>query len=492
VGNKCVHDAGIKKKIFLNLFTHHLFMLLNITEFIGHFHPILVHLPIGILLIAVLFQLLSQKEKYKSLHSAIGVSLFIGMLSAIASCISGFLLSQTGDYDEQLVFNHQWLGIGTAFISMLAYFFYTKNKSFLKWIMVLLAVLIIITGHLGGSLTHGAGYLTQAFSNSPSNSNSKTALIANVQEALVYNDIIQPIFQSKCYSCHGTTKQKGKLRLDEPSFILQGGEDGKIIIPGSAGESEMIKRLLLAADNKEHMPPKEKPQLSKAQIELLHWWITSGASFDKKTKDLPQTDKIKPALLALQSGIIKEENNFADIPAKPVAKAADSAIQKLKALGVVVVPVAQNSNYVSANFIAAIFTDKDVQLLEPLAAQLIWLKLGNTKISDTGLSMVSKLTGLTKLYAENTPITDKGLGALKSLLQLQYLNITGTKTTVNGILQLKNLKNLQQIFLYKTQFAAGDYLNLKKTFPAAIIDTGGYKVETLAADTMLVKQPKGN
>jgi uncharacterized membrane protein len=464
-------------------------MAFLITEFIGHFHPVLVHLPIGILLIAVLFQLLSQKEKYKSLHSAIGVSLFIGMLSAIASCISGFLLSQTGGYDEQLVSNHQWLGIGTAFISMLAYFFYTKNKSFLKWIMLLLAVLIIITGHLGGSLTHGAGYLTQAFSNSPSNGNSKTALIANLQEALVYNDIIQPILQSKCYSCHGTAKQKGKLRLDEPSFILQGGEDGKIIIPGSAGESEMIKRLLLAADNKEHMPPKEKPQLSKAQIELLHWWITNGAAFDKKIKDLPQTDKIKPALLALQSGITKEENNLADIPAKPVAKAADSVIQKLQALGVVVVPVAQNSNYLSANFISAVFGDKDLQLLEPLAAQLIWLKLGNTKISDTGMNFIAKLTNLTKLYIENTGITDKGITVINTLGQLQYLNVTGTKTTTSGIMQLKALKNLQQIFLYKT-VTGNDYANLKNLFPNAVIDTGGYKVENLPEDTTLVKPQK--
>ena len=40
--------------------------------------------------------------------------------------------------------------------------------------------------------------------------------IPNVQEAIIYTDIIKPIFQSKCYGCHGPTKQKGKLRLDQP------------------------------------------------------------------------------------------------------------------------------------------------------------------------------------------------------------------------------------------------------------------------------------
>jgi uncharacterized membrane protein/mono/diheme cytochrome c family protein len=457
------------------------------TEFIGHFHPVLVHLPIGILILAVLFYFLSKREKYKSLHTAIGVSLFIGMLSAIASCISGFLLSQTGDYDEQLVSNHQWLGIGTAFISILAYFFYTKNTSFLKWVMLLLAVLIIITGHLGGSLTHGEGYLTQSFSAKNNNTAVANKPLPNVQDALVYNDIIQPIFQSKCYSCHGTAKQKGKLRLDEPSFILQGGEDGKVIIPGSAGESEMIKRFLLAADNKEHMPPKEKPQLTPAQIELVHWWITSGASFDKKVAALSQPEKIKPYLTALQTG--KENNTEAvtDIPKAPVEKAADSIIEKLRLLGVAVTPVAQGSNYLSANFITAIFTDKDLQLLEPLKAQLIWLKLGNTKFSDTGMNSISKLTSITKLYLENTSITDKGTAQLKTLLQLQYLNITGTKITTDGLLQLKGLKNLKQLFLYKTEITGSDYTNLKKIFPAVLIDTGGYKVKGLATDTIIVK-----
>jgi uncharacterized membrane protein len=461
--------------------------LLTITDFIGRFHPLLVHLPVGILLLAVIFHLLSYKNKYAWLQPAVELSLLIGAVAAAASCISGYLLSNSGEYDAALVSTHQWLGIGMTVVAIVAYYTAVKKLNIAKIIIPVMGLLLVITGHFGGTLTHGEGYLTKSFTEKSNNSVANKPL-PNVQEALVYNDIIQPIFQSKCYSCHGTAKQKGKLRLDEPSFIIQGGEDGKVIIPGSAGESEMIKRLLLAADNKEHMPPKEKPQLSKAQIELLHWWITNGAAFDKKIKDLPQTEKIKPALLALQSGITKEENTPADIPAKPVAKAADSVIQKLQALGAVVVPVAQNSNYLSANFIAAVFSDKDLQLLQPLAAQLIWLKLGNTKISDTGFNIVSKLTGLTRLYAENTSITDKGLGALKPLLQLQYLNLTGTATTASGILQLKDLKNLQQIFLYKTTFVPGDYLNLKKAFPAALIDTGGYTLKALAADTQLVKQ----
>jgi uncharacterized membrane protein/mono/diheme cytochrome c family protein len=466
-------------------------VILSFTEFIGHFHPVLVHLPIGILLVAVIFYFLSKKEKYKSLHAAVGISLILGMISAITSCISGYLLSTTDDYDEQMIFQHQWLGIATAFISILAYFFYKKEKSFLKWIMLLLALLIIITGHLGGSLTHGSNYLTKAFSfSADTNNNAAIKPVANVQEAVLYSDVIKPILQTKCYSCHGANKQKGKLRLDEQNFILKGGKDGPIIIAGNTDESELIKRILLPKEDEDHMPPKEKPQLSKNDMDLFHWWVSSGADFNKKIKELPQTDKIKSALLALQSAPVKEESKIADVPLKPVGKASDSAIQKLKTLGVMIIPVAQNSNYLSANFITAIFTDKDLQLLEQIKEQLIWLKLGNTKITDAGLIAVSKLKNLTRLYVENTAVTDNGLGSLKSLQQLQYLNLTATKVTANGIVQLKELKNLQQIYLYKTGVNGSDYFSLKKIFPQTVIDTGGYKLEMLVTDTTLVKPPQ--
>ena len=192
----------------------------------------------------------------------------------------------------------------------------------------------------------------------------------------------------------------------------------------------------------------------------------------------------------MQSGPEKEENKIADIPLKPVDKASDSAIQKLKALGVMVIPVAQNINYLSANFITAIFTDKDLQLLEQIKDQLIWLKLGNTKITDAGLIYVSKLKNITKIYVENTVVTDDGLGSLKNLQQLQYLNLTATNVTANGIAQLKELKNLQQIYLYKTGVTGRDYFKLKKLFPQTVIDTGGYKLEMLVTDTTLVKPPK--
>jgi uncharacterized membrane protein len=134
-------------------------VLFSIPEFIGRFHPVLVHLPIGILLLAAIFQLLSVKEKFRSLEAAVGVTLLLGMLSAIASCVSGFLLSKTDDYDEALIFKHQWFGISVAVISIVAWFLHNRKNEQIKWLMGIMILLIVITGHLGGSITHGSDYL---------------------------------------------------------------------------------------------------------------------------------------------------------------------------------------------------------------------------------------------------------------------------------------------------------------------------------------------
>lgn len=457
------------------------------TDFIGNFHPVLVHLPIGILLVAVLFEFLSRKEKYTSLNSAARISLLVGMISAVLACITGFLLSQADDYDPTLISRHQWFGIAVALISIVAFYLHKKNYRHIRWVMVLMALLIIITGHLGGSITHGSDYLTKSFSSQVAETKIKP--IANVQEAELYAHIIQPILKSRCYSCHGPNKQKGKLRLDEKDFILKGGNEGEVIIAGKPDESELIKRILLPMEDEDHMPPKEKPQLTQNDLDLIHWWVSTGVDFDKKVKEIPQNEKISPVLLALQSGTVKNknENKITDIPAAEVKKADDAAIQKIKALGVIIIPVTVNSNYLSANFITAEFSDKDVQLLESIKQQLIWLNVGNTKITDSAMQAIGQLSSLTKLYLQNTTVTDRGLAKLSGIQSLQYLNLMGTKATVNGLLQLKGLKDLQQIFLYKSGITASDYQKLKTAFPKAVIDTGNYKLQMLDTDTLLVK-----
>jgi mono/diheme cytochrome c family protein/uncharacterized membrane protein len=466
-------------------------LLFSLPDFVGSFHPLFVHLPIGILLLAALFQLLSQKEKYQSLSSAIDISLFLGMISAIASCISGYLLSGSGDYDEDLIFNHQWSGIALAIISVFAWYLNRQGRQ-ITWITFLMVLMIVLTGHFGGSITHGSDYLTRAFSGDASGQTEEKRLpIQNVQQALVYQDVIRPILTSKCYKCHGSNKQKGKLRLDMPDFILKGGKGGKAIIAGNTDESELIKRILLSKESDDHMPPLEQPQLTKTELDLIHWWVSSGADFDKKVADLEQTEKIKPVLLSLQSEEKLEKELISDIPEKEVEQADTKVVQELLARGVAVIPVALNSNYLSVNFVALdTITDNDVQLLQSLSKQIIWLKIGDTNLDNDRLKSLMKLSSLSRLSIDRTAVNDAGIALLTSLPNLTYLNLVGTSVTAKGLMQLKSLKELRQIFLYQTSISSQEYSQLNKLFPKTVIDTGGYKLKFLESDTVELKSAK--
>ena len=347
-------------------------------EFVGRFHPVFVHLPIGILLLACIFILMSLKSQFAGLKNAIPIILLFGAISAVLSCLTGYMLADSGDYDDKLVTNHQWMGISVALIAIILWILYKKIRSnaVLGFTSISLIILISITGHLGGSLTHGANYLTEPLSKEGGEGTAAIPPIANIQEAFVYKDAIQPLLKNRCYSCHGAEKQKGKLRLDAEAYILKGGKSGKTIMVGNAEESELIKRVLLPLSDEDHMAPKEKPQLTVNEIALLKWWINNGADFKKKFKELPQSDQIKPVLNALQNGDADKLKTIPDVPSAEIDAADREAITILANAGVTLVPVAQHSNYLSANFInVKSFSDPVISSIKKIEAQLVWLKL---------------------------------------------------------------------------------------------------------------------
>ncbi|MFI5156654.1 MAG: c-type cytochrome domain-containing protein [Chitinophagales bacterium] len=469
-------------------------MLLSIAEFIGHLHPVLVHLPIGILLLACLFLWQSRKDKSENLQKTTNFILLLGMISAIASCITGLVLARNGDYEEGMVNWHRWMGISVAVVSIFT--FYSRRTQFLQkwqWILAsLLLVLIFITGHLGGSLTHGTDYLTEPLANLSEEDTAqfKRRPIPNIQEAFAYNDIIQPIFHARCYTCHAKSRQKGKLRLDQPDQMMKGGKDGAVIVAGKPDESELVKRIFLPRGDDHHMAPKEKPQLTESEKLLIRWWIENGADFSKKVKDIQQTDKVKMSLVTLQLESQEEKKSF-DIPESPVERADETAVAQIRKLGGLVLPVAQNSNYLEADFITSKnIRNSDIARLLPVSKQLVWLRLSGSPITDSAMAILAQCQNLSRLELDHTGITDQGLDPLVSLSQLQSLNLVDTKVTAAGVLKLIRLKKLRAIFLYQTNIDRKDWPSLKKSFPNAILDSGGYSVPLLNTDTIIVKPPK--
>jgi uncharacterized membrane protein/Leucine-rich repeat (LRR) protein len=457
--------------------------------FFGNFHPALVHLPIGFLLLALILQWLSVKEKYTGILPAVRVSFLLGMISAVLSCLSGLSLSSGGEYDESTLEFHKWFGISVAVFSAIGYLYSAKPETALKkTISIVTFVLIIVTGHLGGTLAYGEGFLTKGLTNSSDSSGKLTRKpIPNVQEAGVFTDIIQPVLHTKCGGCHSAVKQKGGLRLDGKEWILKGGKDGKVFISGQPGNSEMYKRVLLDPLEEDHMPPKGKPQLTEQEINLLHWWINSDAGFEKKVREVVQTPQVITALLALQSVAAEKKSS---VPSVQVEQVSQVVLDSLRNAGIIILPVAANSHYLQANFVSIPKAgDKAVSLLRLVKKQLVWLKLAGAKLAPASWKTVADCNNLTRLSIEHSNISDTTIQSFSSLQHLQYLNLVGTPVSVQGLQQLKNLPALENIYLAQTRLSRTDFFTLQKIFPKTIIDSGNYYVENLALDTQLLKPP---
>ncbi len=107
--------------------------------------------------------------------------------------------------------------------------------------------------------------------------------VATAAPKVDFNREIRPLLSDNCFACHGpdTTKVKAGLRLDvreSATKPLKSGETA--IVPGSAGESELVRRIFAASDSDDLMPPeKSHKTLTTAQKELLKRWIAEGAEY---------------------------------------------------------------------------------------------------------------------------------------------------------------------------------------------------------------------
>jgi uncharacterized membrane protein len=484
---------------------------------IGRLHPLLVHLPIGILLLAILLEALSARDSFAGLKAAADLSLLLGVCSAVLSCCTGWLLSLTGDYDAGLVAVHQWLAISLTAVSMGLYLVVRRRpldrqappspglRAGLgargRWtrgvLMIVVLLLLILTGHWGGSLTHGPGFLTAGLGSEVSQPTLRP--IADIQSAVVYSSMVEPVLHDNCYGCHSASRMKGGLRLDEPGRILRGGKDGPVIVPGQAAASLLIKRVLLPIDDEHHMAPKEKGQLSPMEVRLLKWWIDNGASFDKTAGGLPQDTGIAAVLRAFHTGTAGPVGgiavaNVADsdlLVGPPAPQAPADAVQRLRAAGVLVLPIAQGSNYLEVECLYDSLGPDALKAIPMLKEQLVALKFSWVRAGDTLVSAAAACPRLVRLWLDHTAVTGANLGELRGLANLKYLNLTGTGVSAGDVVRLKGMPKLSDLYLYQTKVGRGDWIGLRHDFPRVMLDSGGYSIPFLTTDTAIVRTPKG-
>lgn len=276
----------------------------NFALFLGHFHPLLVHLPIGALVLLAVLEGLALLPRFKTVAQNRHWILGVAALGCLVAAACGWLLSQSGEYDPVLIRWHRYAGLALSGACIVTWLSTRLDRpwAYRSSLVATLAVLTVAS-HLGGSITHGSDFLTR-YAPAPFRSllgvtparAQRSLATFDVAQGNAFADIVKPILDRRCAACHGPEKRKGGLLMDSYAALMKGGKDGPVVIPGRAEDSPLIKRLLLPVADDDHMPPDPKPQPTPAEIDALRWWIDQGAPAGAKVSDLQTTAEIRQQL----------------------------------------------------------------------------------------------------------------------------------------------------------------------------------------------------
>ncbi|MEY4629030.1 MAG: hypothetical protein RLZZ595_1356, partial [Bacteroidota bacterium] len=258
----------------------------------GVLHPVMVHLPIGLVLFGIVLEAASWKNFHSGYRLTMFLLLYVLIFSLVLSVVFGVLLGSNGDYGSNLLDIHFQGAIISSLLALVSLYLHAKtsassNKLFISlyrvsFLLGLFAALY--TGHAGASLTHGEDYLDELFTRKreqlslsavAEKTGDSTNRLTPDQERILSVEA-RAILAHNCYKCHGSDKVKGDLRLDIKEMLLKGGEGGPVIISGNSSESELIRRVKLPAGDEDAMPTKGK-RLSEKEVKILSLWIDNGA-----------------------------------------------------------------------------------------------------------------------------------------------------------------------------------------------------------------------
>ena len=431
--------------------------LSDLLTFFGRFHTLVVHLPIGFLFIAVLLEVITRWRAFRKHEPLVPFMWLLGAMSVCIAVVLGYMLSLAGDYDEERLAWHKWAGIALCVLSFVCYYFKARlNSARIKMIrnvyiglVILTSSLLIQTGHLGGTLTHGPDYLVEyappvirKLAGMDEKTSTVQKRIVSLDSADIFHDAVMPIISSKCSSCHNENKKKGKLVLSSFADIIAGGETAPGVVPGNLARSEIYRRITLPEDHEDFMPGEGKTPLSEEQISIIEWWIEKDAPPNGIIGGLSPNENMVQVFETF-FGLNKDlEVNVS--PADP------NLLASLFKKGYTVKKLSSVSNFLEVKVRDKDFSKADIPALLGVKDQLAWLDLSNSGISDEDLKSIGALSNLTKLNLQGNNISDHGVQYLLSLSKLEYLNLYRTKVTDRSIMHFATLEKLKRLYLWDT------------------------------------------
>lgn len=243
-----------------------------IAERLGNLHLVLLHLPIGFVVAAVLLEFWRWRRPSAEGAWLQGRLLAANAVGALLTAAAGLLLASAGGYPEDALAWHRWAGVACAGLAVVAWMVHGRGGAWMGRVALgLLLGATMVAGHHGATLTHGAGVTVWW-------GRAQEPAIAATGSDPVFIAEIQPMLARTCIECHGPDKARGRLRLDIRAAALAGGKSEiPAIMPGKPDASELIRRVKLPRDHEEAMPADDGPGLTIAEIAALERWIATGA-----------------------------------------------------------------------------------------------------------------------------------------------------------------------------------------------------------------------
>ena len=451
--------------------------------FVGRLHPLILHFPIVLIILALLFEVAGRYYRLKVGENTVMVLLIAAALSALISIAAGFFLFASGDYSGNLMERHFWAGAVTGaaifFTLGLFYIHRTTSRFYYGYFAGLLLsnAFVGYASHLGGSITHGQDYLTEhlqfvmhAFD---------TEEMKPETEMLLYEDMIAPVFEAKCMSCHNRQRAKGDFLMTSYQDLLKGGDSGNPSVAGGAPEeSEVYKRVVLPEDHKDRMPPEGKTPMKESEIALLKFWIASGAKEDLKVADARTVDTIEQVVEGLLPEMAKyrrrariEKVKLEELENKlaAVALKLDITIRRDSLAD-------ENLFTIAMKFPPAPFTNEQFRELSPYFDVFSKVSLTSSGVDDAGLYYIGQMRNLRELYLQKTKLDGSGIIYLQNLPNLEILNLSFTNIDDKAALDLLKMHSLREVYLYRTNTSMQVIEALRKYKPAVsfLLEEGPY------------------
>lgn len=423
---------------------------------VGRMHPLILHFPIVILILAMVMEFFRFRAEFvneKLYQNFTNYLLVLGALLSSITVVMGLLLSKEPGYEGNTLQWHKWYGVCVAFMGYGIYLIrnmpqYTAAQA--KTGALVTVFCLIVAGHFGGNLTHGEDFVFGPIMDKEKNK-------VPIDKALVYQDVIKPIFEMKCQSCHNSDKMKGRLILTTPATILKGGKSGKLFVPGNPAMSLLLQRVHLPEKEKKHMPPTGKPQLTDEEKMLLYFWVKSDPDFKKKVIDLPATDSLR----VIASTLLKPAESIEEV--YDFAAADDKDIKKLNNNYRVIYPLANESPALAVNiYNKSTYNIQVLKELSPIKKQVVSLDLNKMPVKDADLKVIAKFENLRRLNLNFSDVAGSGLKELVALKYLKNLSVAGIKLRPADIKQLMAIKSLTELAVWDTGLKTADLVPLQK------------------------------